>query len=126
MVREFVHASAPYCYRCSYSCRNCGAQYAAEVERAIEQSDEETAAFIFEPVSGATLGAVVPPKGYVQKIAEICKRHGVLLIADEVMTGMGRFTLEECTTDERGRAVHYQCLANQIERQENVANPKPN
>lgn len=90
MVREFVHVSAPYCYRCPYSCRNCGTQYAAEVEQAIEQSDEETAAFIFEPVSGATLGAVVPPEGYVQKIAEICKRHRVLLIADEVMTGMGR------------------------------------
>ena len=47
-------------------------------------------AFIFEPVSGATLGAVVPPPGYLQKIAEVCRRHGVLLIADEVMTGMGR------------------------------------
>ncbi|MGA9507344.1 MAG: hypothetical protein WBV55_01725 [Candidatus Sulfotelmatobacter sp.] len=35
-------------------------------------------------------------------------------------------TLEECTVDERGRAVHYQCLADQIERQDNVANPKPN
>ena len=50
----------------------------------------EAAAFIFEPVSGATLGAVVPPPGYLQSIAEICRRHGVLLIADEVMTGMGR------------------------------------
>ena len=40
--------------------------------------------------SGATLGAVAPPEGYVQRIAEICHRHGILLIADEVMTGMGR------------------------------------
>ena len=48
------------------------------------------AAFIFEPVSGATLGAVAPPDGYVQRIAEICHRHGILLIADEVMSGMGR------------------------------------
>src|ERR1039458_8092585 len=39
---------------------------------------------------GATLGAVVPPPGYLQAVAEICRRHGVLLIADEVMTGMGR------------------------------------
>ena len=90
MVREFAHVGAPYCYRCTYGCRDCSAQYAAEVERAIELCEEETAAFILEPVSGATLGAAVPPDGYLQQIAEICRRHGVLLIADEVMTGMGR------------------------------------
>jgi adenosylmethionine-8-amino-7-oxononanoate aminotransferase len=90
MVKEFVHVGAPYCYRCAYGCQDCGRQYAEEVERAIESSEGEVAAFIFEPVSGATLGAVVPAEGYVQQIAEICKRHGVLLIADEVMTGIGR------------------------------------
>jgi adenosylmethionine-8-amino-7-oxononanoate aminotransferase len=94
MVREFPHVGMPYCYRCAFDCtdgcRNCGQQYAAELERAIEASNGEAAAFIFEPVSGATLGAVVPPPGYLQAVAEICRRHGVLLIADEVMTGMGR------------------------------------
>ena len=94
MVREFAHVGMPYCYRCDFDCtdgcRNCGQQYAAELERAIEASNGEAAAFIFEPTSGATLGAVVPPPGYLQSVAEICRRHGVLLIADEVMTGMGR------------------------------------
>ena len=94
MVREFPHIGMPYCYRCDFDCtdgcRNCGQQYAAELERAIETTHGEAAAFIFEPVSGATLGAVVPPPGYLESIAEICRRHGVLLIADEVMTGMGR------------------------------------
>ena len=94
MVREFAHVGIPYCYRCNYDCtdgcRNCGLEYAAELERAIESANGEAAAFIFEPVSGATLGAVVPPPGYLQKVAEVCRRHGVLLIADEVMTGMGR------------------------------------
>jgi adenosylmethionine-8-amino-7-oxononanoate aminotransferase len=94
MVREFAHVGIPYCYRCDYDCtdgcRNCGQEYAAELERAIESVNGEAAAFIFEPVSGATLGAVVPPPGYLQKVAEVCRRHGVLLIADEVMTGMGR------------------------------------
>ena len=94
MVREFAHVGMPYCYRCDFDCtdgcRNCGQQYAAELERAIEAANGEAAAFIFEPVSGATLGAVVPPPGYLQSVVEICHRHGVLLIADEVMTGMGR------------------------------------
>ena len=94
MVREFAHIGFPYCYRCAYDCkdgcRNCGQEYASELERAIENAKGAVAAFIVEPVSGATLGAVVPPDGYLQKIEEICHRHGVLLIADEVMTGMGR------------------------------------
>jgi len=51
---------------------------------------EDAAAFIFEPVVGATLGAAVPPDGYVARIAEICRKNGILLIADEIMTGMGR------------------------------------
>lgn len=94
MVREFAHVGMPYCYRCAFDCtdgcRNCGQQYAAELERAIQASHGEAAAFIFEPISGATLGAVVPPPGYLHSVAEICRRHGVLLIADEVMTGVGR------------------------------------
>jgi adenosylmethionine-8-amino-7-oxononanoate aminotransferase len=94
MVREFAHVAFPYCYRCAFdctdSCRNCGQEYAAEVEKAIEAAKGEVAAFIIEPVSGATLGAVLPPPGYLQSVAEICRRHGVLLIADEVMSGMGR------------------------------------
>ena len=94
MVREFAHIGMPYCYRCDFDCadgcHNCGQQYAGELEHAIEAAEGEAAAFIFEPMSGATLGAVTPPPGYLQSIAEICSRHGVLLIADEVMTGMGR------------------------------------
>ena len=94
MVREFAHIGMPYCYRCAFDCtdgcRNCGQQYAAELKDAIEASDGKTSGFIFEPVSGATLGAVIPPPGYLQSIADICRESGVLLIADEVMTGMGR------------------------------------
>lgn len=90
MVREFAHVGLPYCYRCAYGCKDCARQYAAELEQAIESARGEVAAFIFEPVSGATLGAAVPPDGYLKQVAEICRRSGVLLIADEVMTGMGR------------------------------------
>jgi adenosylmethionine-8-amino-7-oxononanoate aminotransferase len=94
MVREFAHVGIPYCYRCNFDCsdgcRNCGQEYAAELGRTLETSRGEAAAFIVEPVSGATLGGVVPPPGYLQSIAQICRENGVLLIADEVMTGMGR------------------------------------
>jgi adenosylmethionine-8-amino-7-oxononanoate aminotransferase len=112
MVREFEHIGIPYCYRCNFDCtdgcRNCGQQYAAELERAIAQAKDEVAGFIFEPMSGATLGAVTPPPGYLQSIAEICRRNGVLLIADEVMTGMGRtgrnFAVEHWAVDREGVA----------------------
>lgn len=94
MIREFATVNAPYCYRCAYDCTdgcyNCGQEYATEVEQAISDSQGKAAAVILEPVSGATLGAVVPPLGYPEKVAEICRSNGTLLIADEVMTGMGR------------------------------------
>jgi len=82
-----------YCYRCPYGLRypECNVECADELDRMLERDgSEDVAAFIFEPVVGATLGAVAPPDGYVQRIAEICRQHRILLIADEVMTGMGR------------------------------------
>jgi adenosylmethionine-8-amino-7-oxononanoate aminotransferase len=94
MVREFAHIDIPYCYRCAFdctdSCYHCGQQYAAELEEAIAGAGGAAAAFILEPISGATLGAVPPPPGYLEKIAEVCKNHDLTLIADEVMAGMGR------------------------------------
>src|SRR6266481_2714985 len=94
MLREFASVNAPYCYRCDYDCADncydCGQGYATEIEQAIADAGGKVAAVILEPVSGATLGAVVPPPGYLEKVAEICKKHQVLLIADEVMTGIGR------------------------------------
>lgn len=80
----------PYCYRCAYDCRDCVKAYAAELERALAECGPEAAAFIAEPVSGATLGAAVPPAGYLAQVRDLCSRHGVLFIADEVMTGVGR------------------------------------
>lgn len=90
MVREFERVGIPYCYRCANGCDDCAAQYASELEEVLKKHSKEIAAFIFEPVSGATLGAAAPPDGYLQRVGEICRKHGVLLIADEVMTGFGR------------------------------------
>ena len=68
-----------------------GEAHAAELDRAIRDiGASNVAAFIAEPVAGATLAAVVPPDDYWPAVAEVCRRHGVLLIADEVMTGFGR------------------------------------
>jgi adenosylmethionine-8-amino-7-oxononanoate aminotransferase len=64
---------------------------AAELEAAIaEAGPGRVAAFVAETVVGATLGAVPPVAGYFKKVKAVCERHGVLLILDEVMSGMGR------------------------------------
>jgi hypothetical protein len=69
----------------------CGQAHAAALEELFERENPATiAAFIAEPVSGAALAAAVPPDDYWPAVAGVCKRHGVLLIADETMTGFGR------------------------------------
>ena len=91
---RFRHLSAAYPYRAGEPGANAlgsGAELAAELERAIETAGPGTvAAFVAEPIVGATLAAAVPPDDYWPAIAEVCRRHGVLLIVDEVMTGFGR------------------------------------
>jgi adenosylmethionine-8-amino-7-oxononanoate aminotransferase len=68
-----------------------GAEHADVLEQTIcEVGPERVAAFLAEPIAGATLGAVVPPDDYWPAVTEVCRRHGVLVIADEVMTGFGR------------------------------------
>ncbi|MEZ5811981.1 MAG: aspartate aminotransferase family protein [Rhizobiaceae bacterium] len=67
-----------------------GAELADELERIVGLHDASTiAAVIVEPVAGST-GVLIPPKGYLQRIREICDKHGILLIFDEVITGYGR------------------------------------
>ncbi len=68
-----------------------GERLAAEVETEVERiGSKRVIAFVAEPVVGATMGAVPPVPGYFRRIREICDRQGILLIADEVMCGMGR------------------------------------
>ncbi|TDH34437.1 aspartate aminotransferase family protein [Pseudohoeflea suaedae] len=67
-----------------------GADLADELSRIVTLHDPSTiAAVIVEPVAGST-GVLIPPKGYLQKLREICTQHGILLIFDEVITGYGR------------------------------------
>ena len=91
---RFRHVSAAYPYRAGLPGSNAlgdADELAAELVRAILAAEPGTvAAFVAEPIVGATLAAAVPPDGYWPAMAEVCRRHGVLLIADEVMTGFGR------------------------------------
>jgi len=83
----------PHCYRCPLdkTYPGCDLACADDLERHIERlGDDRVAGFMVEPVIGAAGGAIVPPAGYFARIREICDRHDVLLIADEVMTAMGR------------------------------------
>jgi adenosylmethionine-8-amino-7-oxononanoate aminotransferase len=75
-----------------------GERLAQELENKIEELGEENViAFVAETVAGATLGAAPAVPGYFKRVREICNRHGVLLILDEVMCGMGRTgTLHAC------------------------------
>ena len=93
MLPASIHIPAPYCLRCHYnlSYPGCDLRCGQVLEDVILlEGKESISAFIAEPVCGATIGAVVPPPGYNRRISEICKKYGVLLIFDEIMTGIGR------------------------------------
>jgi adenosylmethionine-8-amino-7-oxononanoate aminotransferase len=93
MLHGVVHIPPAFCYRCPFEQTHpgCGLLCARALETAIlQEGPENVAAFIAEPVVGAALGGAPAPPGYFQKVREICSRHGVLFIADEVMCGLGR------------------------------------
>jgi adenosylmethionine-8-amino-7-oxononanoate aminotransferase len=79
-----------------------GERLAGELESKItELGGDKVIAFVAETVAGASLGAVPAPPGYFRRVREICDRHGILLILDEVMCGMGRTgTLHACEQEE--------------------------
>lgn len=93
LAPEVYRIPFAYCYRCSYGLKypECDLVCADALERFFVTmiSAKEVAAIILEPVQGEG-GFIVPPKDYFARIKEICQRHGILLIADEVQTGFGR------------------------------------
>ena len=87
-----VHFLDPYCYRCPFGWtrETCHRECIAHVEEIIQyEGPEHIAAIIMEGVTGSN-GLIVPPDDYWPRIREICDRHGILLISDEVMSGWGR------------------------------------
>lgn len=103
LLSPVVTVSAPYGYRAPFIDSTDPAEilrqyhakgadfYAHELEAIIEREGADTiSAFIFETVSGSSTGAWFAPQGYFARIQEICRRHNILMIADEVMCGAGR------------------------------------
>ncbi len=93
LLSDAVHIPPPYCLRCSYglSYPDCRLRCALALDEVIQNlGPSVVSAFIAETVGGASIAVCPPPAGYWPLVREICDRHGVLLILDEVMCGMGR------------------------------------
>jgi len=85
-------AYAPYCYRCPLGLKRetCGIDCLGDLERCLEEHGERTAAVLIEPMLQGAGGMIVWPAEFLGGVRRLCDRYGVLLIADEVLTGFGR------------------------------------
>lgn len=93
LLLDFPHIPPPYCYRCWYNKQypHCNLECAWELERIINfEGQDSISAFICEPIIGTTATGVTPPNEYFEIIRQICDKYNVLLIVDEVITGLGR------------------------------------
>jgi 4-aminobutyrate aminotransferase len=94
LLPAIAHAPYGYCHRCPLNLQfpDCALATADWLERVLfehEVSPAEVAAVFVEPIQGAG-GYIVPPPGWLERVAEICRRYGILLVADEVQSGVGR------------------------------------
>ena len=92
LLFETVRAPSPHCYRCELGLDpdSCSMACANEAEAILEKHASEICAMILEPLVQGAGGILTAPRGYLKRVAEACKAHGVLLIADEVAVGFGR------------------------------------
>lgn len=92
MLFKTEFAPSPYCYRCPLGkCRDtCNLACADEIDRLLQTHRGEVAAVVVEPLIQCAAGMITAPAGHLRRVRELCDRHDVLLIADEVATGMGR------------------------------------
>jgi adenosylmethionine-8-amino-7-oxononanoate aminotransferase len=112
LLFETLTAPAPYCYRCPDQ-GECREQCLAEMVRLVEEHHEELAAVILEPVMQGAAGMIPQPPGYLAKVREVTRRHGVLLICDEVAVGFGR-TGKMFASEQEGVSPDLLCLAKGI------------
>lgn len=87
-----VEADPPYCYRCPLKMTypSCGMACLDPIEQLLKARHRELAGFVIEPLIQAAAGMIAQPPGYLKRIRELCAKHRVLLIVDEVATGFGR------------------------------------
>ncbi len=93
MFKEHPKIETHYCYRCPFMLEypGCGLRCAHALEDAVREHGANTiAAFIAEPIVGSSVGALVPPPEYWPIVRDICSKNDIVLIADEIMTGIGR------------------------------------
>ncbi|HPD28848.1 MAG TPA: adenosylmethionine--8-amino-7-oxononanoate transaminase [Phycisphaerae bacterium] len=92
MLFKTEFAPSPYCYRCPLGkCRDtCNLACADEIGRLLSEYRGQVAAVVVEPLIQCAAGMITAPQGHLRRVRELCDRHDVLLIADEVATGMGR------------------------------------
>jgi adenosylmethionine-8-amino-7-oxononanoate aminotransferase len=114
LLIDVEHVAPTYAYRdqrAGESDEQYGARLAQELADTIARvGGENVIAFVAETVGGATSGALTPPPGYFRRVRELCDRHGILLILDEVMCGMGRTgTLHAC--EQEGVAPDLMAIA---------------
>ena len=92
LMTGFISFHAPYCYRCPFekTPQDCGLLCARELERVIQFEDPDTVSCLITENTNTGLGIVPPPPGYMKLIRDICTRYDVLLIADEIITGLAK------------------------------------
>ena len=117
LVPEIHHVPFGTCYRCPYNLKfpSCQIECVSVIEKILFKATvppEEVAAIFVEPIQGEG-GYIVPPKGYLQALRELCDRHGILLVMDEIQTGFGR-TGKMFAIEHAGVEPDILCLAKGI------------
>jgi len=93
LLFETLRAPAPYCYRCEFDCDgpgSCGLRCVEALEQLMQQHAAGCAGLVIEPLVQGAGGMIVHPKGFLQRVRELCDRYELLMITDEVATGFGR------------------------------------
>ncbi len=110
-----LKVEAPYCYRCPLKKRYPGCDLACteDLERTLKEHAEQCAALIIEPIVQGAAGMIVQPPGFLRRVWELCRKHGILMIADEVATGFGR-TGRMFACEHEGITPDLMCVAKGI------------